>query len=146
MRFSSTLRWIFYVTLTLMFISGVSWWYFENFVHIQTALGEDHHPLQALFLKIHGSLSYGLMLILGYLVSSHIVPGLRQKRSRYSGFTLMAWLSVLILTAIYQLYGPEGGVRDFLTGTHRWVGLLIPVAILSHLYWGRKRRRKKNIL
>ena len=146
MRFTSSVRWFFYSILSLMFVSGTTWWWFENFVRVQTALGEDHHPFQNNFIRIHGSLAFFFLILLGYLIHSHLRPGLNQKRSRYSGFVVVAWVSVLVLTAIYQLYGPEGSVRDFLTGAHRWVGVMLPLILITHVIRGRKRRRSKHVL
>jgi hypothetical protein len=107
----------------------------DKFVRVQGAFGEDHHPAQEYLIRIHGTIAYFTLLIIGYLIHSHVRPGLKhkKKRSRKTGWVLMIATAVLILSSAMDLFGPEGVAHSTLVQIHRYLGLFFPLFIAAHL-------------
>ena len=135
MKFRSDFKKIFYVFFTALFLTGSVWWAMEKWVRVQTSLGADHHPLQGILLRLHGVIAYFILILLGYLVHSHIRPGLKAKtkKSFVSGWIMNVMTGLLVLTSATDLFGPEGGVREFLVTCHRFLGLGFPLILFIHL-------------
>ena len=149
MKIKGMTRPLFYLFFGLLFLTGTSWWAFEKWVRVQTALGEDHHPAQILLFRVHGFAAYLFLLLLGYLLHSHVRPGLlnKQKKSYKSGIGMILVIALLILTSSTDLFGPEGGVREFLVSAHRYLGLSFPLFLAMHLLAkkiGRKHERNRQ--
>ena len=144
MKFTRRFKVFFYLFFTALFITGSVWWYLEKFVRVQGAFGEDHHPLQNILIRIHGTIAYFTLLIIGYLIHSHIKPGLKskKKRSLKTGWIMIIATTVLILTSAMDLFGPEASIRDILIQTHRYLGLFFPLILAVHLI-DRRRTAKK---
>ena len=136
MKFKTDLKRIFYAFFILLFVSGSVWWAMEKWLRIHTALGEDHHPAQGIILRLHGLFSYFFLTLFGYVIHSHIRPGLHaKKRKSYgTGMLFTGVTTVLILTSAMDLYGPDGGVREFLVASHRFIGLSFPLILFIHLF------------
>ena len=135
MKFKADFKRFFYGFFVLLFLSGGTWWAMEKWLRVQTALGEDHHPWQGILIRMHGTLAYFFMLMLGYLVHSHVRPGLnaKKKRSMRTGWMMIAITALLILTSAMDMFGPEGEVREFLVTCHRFLGLSFPIVLIIHL-------------
>ncbi len=136
MKLTRNFKSIFYLFFTSLYLTGVSWWCFEKFVHVKGAFGEDHHPYQQLILRIHGAIAYFTLLVVGYLIHSHIRPGLksRKKRSLKTGWMMIIVTGSLIASSAMDLFGPEGLTHDFLVGLHWYLGLAFPLFLGTHLF------------
>ena len=135
MKFSRVFKRIFYLFFTSLFFTGATWWAFEKWVRIKGPLGEDHHPLQQLLLRVHGVIAYGVLLIIGYLIHAHIRPGLKnpKKYKLKTGWMMMIATSLLIFSSVMDLFGPEGVFHDVLVQVHWYLGLGFPVLLFVHL-------------
>jgi hypothetical protein len=134
MKLRKTFKWILFTILTTAFASGTAWYIFEKWVRVQGTLGLDHHPAQEILLRIHGIVAYGTLLCLGYLLHSHVQPGLKGKRKKRTGITMISIFSFLILTALIQLYGPDSAFRDNSGLLHFYAGLSLPIFLGIHLF------------
>ena len=144
MKLPKIFKWILYSILSLAFISGGLWFSFERWVRIQGPLGEDHHPAQAWFLRIHGILAYTILLGLGYMIRAHVQPGLKGKRGRFTGLPMVFYFGGLVVTAIIQLYGLEGPFRDGSAWVHSYMGLGLPIFLATHIVSARSRFSMKS--
>jgi hypothetical protein len=133
LKLSKTFKIILFVVLVSAFGTGTLWYIFEKWIRITGPLGPDHHPAQEILLRIHGIIAYATLLCLGFLIRAHIQPGLKGKRSKKSGLSMMFVFGFLILTALIQLYGPDSAFRDNSGLLHFYVGLSLPVLLGVHL-------------
>jgi MFS family permease len=132
-------KWFLYSILTLAFISGGLWFAFDHWVRVQGPLGEDHSPAQAWFLRVHGILAYAILLGLGYMIRAHVQPGLKGKRGKTTGLPMTIYFGILIISAIIQLYGTDGPFRDVTASVHAYMGLALPVLLITHIVMARRR-------
>ena len=116
-------------------MTGTAWWYLDKFVRVKGVFGEDHHPAQEILIRIHGSVAYFTLLVIGYLIHSHIRPGLKhkKKRSLKTGWILIIATGLLILSSAMDLFGPEGVLHSTLVQIHRFLGLVFPAILAIHL-------------
>lgn len=135
MKFTSRFKKIFYLFFSSLFLTGSVWWYFDRFVRVRGQFGEDHHPIQEILIRVHGTIAYFTLLIIGYLIHSHVRPGLlsTKKRSLKTGWILIVTTTVLILSSAMDLFGPEGGLHSALTQMHRYLGVGFPLILAVHL-------------
>jgi hypothetical protein len=124
---------IFLTSLAICFLSGVLWWIFENGVRVSGALGEEHHPAQIWFIRIHSTFAFILLINLGYLIKVHIEPGLKKKKKKRSGLSMVSIFTILILTALPILYATEGLLRSTSSFTHTYLGFALPLFLGLHL-------------
>jgi hypothetical protein len=146
MKIKGSVRPLFYTFFSVLYLTGGSFWIFDKFIRITTPLGEDHHPAQAIIFRIHGVVAYLFLILFGYLIHSHIRPGLlnKQKKSFKSGWGMIVATSLLIVTSATNLFGPDSSIRDFLVSSHRYLGVAFPLFLGAHLLakkWGRKHER-----
>jgi len=124
---------IFLFSLGICFFSGLFWWIFENWIRVKGMLGDEHHPSQIWFIRIHTAFAFILLLGLGYLIKVHIEPGLKKKEKRRSGLSMSAVFSILIITALPILYATEGPLRSSSSFIHTYLGLALPLFLGIHL-------------
>jgi hypothetical protein len=149
MKLKGRIKPIFYAFFATLYVTGSTWWFLDKFVRVHTDLGEDHHPAQVTIFRIHGFTAYLFLILFGYLVHSHVRPGLmnKQKKSFKSGWGMIIATSLMILTSSTDLFAAEGAVRDFLVSSHRYLGVGFPVFLIAHLMakkMGRKHERAQG--
>ncbi len=137
MKLPKRFKWTLYSVLSLAFISGGLWFAFERWVRVAGPLGPDHHPAQEWFLRVHGAVAYATLLSLGYMIRIHVQPGLKGKRARTSGVPMIFYFGALILTALIQLYWTDSPFRDGSAWVHSYMGLALPVFLITHIALGR---------
>lgn len=128
-RERSALSWIFVGA----YASGAALFVLSRWIRVATAVGEQHSPWEATTRVLHSVSTYVLVAGLGYLVKSHILPGLRGGKRLPSGVGLLGVFAVLGASAIGILYAGEGPIRDLAILAHTIVGLAAPVVIATHV-------------
>lgn len=130
----------------VLYLSGASLYLLDHFIRVQTEIGEQHHPIESWVRLAHGTITYVAVLAMGYLLKSHVLPGLRSptKRGKKSGVTLLVWFGVMVFSALGVLYAQEGSWRSFITQAHGIVGLSIPIWALIHLRFKSKGVRSRS--
>ena len=145
MRFKRTERRALGGLAILAYISGALLFVMSQFVRISTPVGEQHHSTEQAVRIAHAVLAYGLVLAFGYLVKSHILPGLRsrEKRRVLSGFGITALFGVLLVSALVTLYGGDSTWVSAVSLLHGIVGMGCPGLILFHV-WRRRQTVSAN--
>lgn len=133
MKLRKKTRNIFYAIFYALFATGVLAWFFDRWVRVRGAFGEEHHPLQSWISRAHAVAAYGILVIFGYLLHSHVRPGLKAGKSVRTGVSMITALVVLALTSLPILYAADGAVRNGSTWIHTYLGLSIPLILILHL-------------
>ncbi len=120
---------------SVTYLTGVTLFVLDHWIRIRTTIGEQHHPLEHWMRVAHASVTYGVMLSLGYLFKGHILPGLRaqKKRKLGSGIATLVTFFFLPITALFVMYGGESETSHLLAKAHAIVGLGTPVFLLFHV-------------
>jgi hypothetical protein len=72
-------------------------------------------------------------LALGSVLPFHIKAGYKSQKKRWSGFSQLSLLTLLLVTGALLYYGPEE-IRDITVDTHWMTGLLFFVIFLLHAF------------
>jgi hypothetical protein len=84
------------------------------------------------WLEVHAALGFLGMIVLGYLVGTHIMPAYRTGEKRPTGFSLLGSIVVLTLTAYGLYYVGNDTLRAVMRNIHVWLGLALPVFWCLH--------------
>lgn len=97
-------------------------------LQIQRSILGTHNILAA-----HGVAAMLATLALGSALPFHIKAGYKSKRKRWSGFSQLSLLAVLLATGALLYYGPEE-IRDITVDTHWATGLIFFATFLLHAF------------
>ena len=123
---------IFIGTCLLLYITGALYAVFDNFVHVQGDFG-DRHPLQFPTLHLHGIVSLLFFILFGYLFATHILPGLRGRRRRTSGWIVLGLIGILCATVPGLYYLTSESAKNVVAVIHTTLGLLAVVPFIIHM-------------
>ena len=84
-------------------------------------------------LAAHGIAAMLATLALGSVLPFHIKAGYKSNRKRWSGFSQLSLLVVLLFTSALLYYGP-GEIRDITVDAHWMTGLLFFTIFLLHAF------------
>jgi len=93
-----TLYRFFYLSNAMAVFTGIIYGYFKYILKKESLFGKVPHPSTSIFLNIHLLLSIFLVLSIGSLISTHIIPKIKSKNKyrRKTGLSL-SLLSLLII-------------------------------------------------
>ncbi len=130
-------RYFLYVVLALLFLSGVTWAYW-NYLDVST--GDFEISAKAWAMKIHGAAAMAILVLIGMLLSAHVRFAWRARRNRANGSVFLSAFAVLTITGYGLYYAGGERLRAWTSWIHLAVGLALPVLLLIHLFLGRRTR------
>jgi hypothetical protein len=139
-RLSKIHEYIIYLISVIVIISGFLWLYFDFFVRIETEFSLQVHPIQNIFLILHGSSSIIFLIILGSVLPMHVYKAWKTKNNRLSGGFFLLLFTILILTGIGLFYSGVEYNRRLLSVLHWVIGILFPIFFVIHIYFGKFKR------
>jgi len=134
MKIRFRLRMILYAVALGLFLSGVAWELFDHFITVTSAIGPAKHPAEAWLLRAHGAAALVAVFVCGHLYSSHIRIAWRSGRKRGSGLALCAAILALVGSGYLLYYVGGDELRDWVAGTHWWIGAAAPLPFLFHRF------------
>ncbi|HTL67056.1 MAG TPA: hypothetical protein VL200_05295 [Lacunisphaera sp.] len=140
LRLGPRLRAWTYATLGALFVTGVAWWSLELWGRVETEFGPAAHPAGPWLLRFHGAAAMIFLVLIGWLLPSHVRRGWQARRNRRSGGGLLASLGALTLTGWLLYYAGSEPLRAVATTVHRWLGLILPLLVVLHVWIGRRSR------
>jgi hypothetical protein len=114
------------------YLSGVLLLVFSRWIRVESGIGELHHPTEQWVRVTHSVLSYAALLLLGYLVKAHVLPGLKARKRLRSGVSMLAVFGILGGTALGILYSGEGTLNTVMIQVHDWLGVATVALFLFH--------------
>jgi hypothetical protein len=141
LRLSSWHRLLLYGSVAALWTTGVLWLVFHFFVEVEGEFGPQPHWLESWWLSLHGLFVFIGLLVIGPLFVLHAPRGWKTRRSRRLGVTLIALLGWLVLTGYGLYYFSDLLPPDMLSTLHWIAGLPAPLALVSHVWTGRRRRK-----
>ena len=136
-RLSKIHEYIIYLISVIVTISGFVWLYFDFFVRVETEFSLQVHPMQNIFLILHGSSSIIFLIILGSVLPIHVYKAWKIKNNRLSGGSFLLLFTILILTGIGLFYSAVEDNRRILSVLHWVIGILFPIFFVIHIYFGK---------
>lgn len=136
--------WIYAVALAV-WCTGAVWLWFHYFVKSVDSLGfEVPHPVEKWSLIAHALVSSYAIWWFGTLWNDHIKAGWKAGVQRWSGGTLVGFVSWLAMTGYPLYYIVNDTWRDRVSLLHWTMGLGAVAAFLLHLPRVTARHRRKR--
>ena len=142
LRFPRAYRIVLSAVLLTSWISGIAFFVFRRFVEIEGDFGPEKHPLQFVFLKIHGGAAFLMMISFGLILSGHVSMGWKSRRERVLGLALIGAVSFLVVTAYLLYYIAGETARPVVEYAHFAVGLTLPALVIAHIVSGKRRPKR----
>jgi len=122
-------------------VTGCGWLLCHYVLAEAGEFGPLPHPLEGLWLQLHGAAGMIALVLFGSLLPSHMLRAWSSRRGRASGGTLAGLFMLLTVTG-YGLYYVGGeSLRQWISVVHWAVGLGIPVLLTAHVYTLRTKLR-----
>ena len=134
---------LLYSFLALSLISGLSFFYLNNFVTIEGTFGPEKHPWQYPILQLHGFSAFLMLLLIGAISINHVPIGWKGKRHLKSGITLASFCLVMVCSAWLLYYSGGEAFREYTSYLHIGIGTMTPVLLAIHLRARRLARIKR---
>lgn len=132
-----------YTTVTFLTISGAAWLLGQYWLNVEGEFGAEPHPSAPWWLRLHGAAAMVFLVLLGTLLRDHVRVGWRAHRSRLTGSVLLGVCGWLAVTG-YALYYVGGeALRLWLSRFHWLPGLIWPLVLIAHVWFGRRARTVK---
>jgi hypothetical protein len=141
MRLPVLLRRLLYTVLTGSWLTGTTFFMLSRFVEIEGEFGPEKHPWQSPILAAHGAFAFLMLLAIGALWLNHVPAGWRSGRSRRLGITLVVATALMVISGWVLYYAAGETLRPLIGNIHFALGLLLPVAVATHIMLGRRARR-----
>ncbi len=114
--------------------SGVIWLVYHHLVPARADMGT--HPAEAWSLRLHGGLAMAVLVLVGMLLASHVLPAWRRRLNRGSGGLMLGTMAVLTVTGYLLYYAGSPPLRDAVSVLHWGLGLAVPVLLALHMARG----------
>lgn len=131
-RLPKAQRWLTYLALVAVAISGVVWWLSHDLLQWGWMLAERR------LLISHGIAAAATLVIVGGLLPLHIRLAWRIRRNLSSGIATLAVMTLLAATGLLLYYGGEDW-RNWVRWAHIGTGLIAALAIPVHVWLGRRK-------
>ena len=133
MKLSPKFKIIFLLTLAVLYFSGLGYFLLDHFVKVQGTLGEENSPWQLTSLHMHAVAGLFFLFLFGYLFSVHIFPGLKGRKRKKSGLTVLTVFVILSLTVPGLYYLNDDVFKNYFVFVHTYLGLSTVLLFALHL-------------
>jgi|SRR5436190_11493762 len=127
-----------YAVLATSWLTGTTWFTLHRWVRIEGDFGEEHSAWEPVLIKIHGASAMLVMVYFGYLLATHVPVGLRSRRNRALGLTLVYAIGFMIVTSYGLYYLGSEGIREVVSWAHTAVGFCLPLVLGLHVAIGHR--------
>ncbi len=131
---------LIYMTLTVSWVTGLTFFIMNNWVAIEGDFGPEKHPLQFNVLMLHGAAAFIMLMVFGSMLSNHIPLSWKTRRSRVIGISLTAFVVLQIATAYLLYYMADETWRTISSWVHLIIGLSLPLILVIHIVMGRRKK------
>jgi hypothetical protein len=142
LRLSRQRRYLVYGIGWTLWLSGALWLIFHYALMRQGPFGDEPHPLEPWWLRLHAAMAFAAMWSFGLVWGVHIVTGWHTRRQRLSGGFAVALLLWLIVTGYLLYYLTDDRWRSIGAMAHWAMGLALPIMLAIHIVLGRQRVRR----
>lgn len=132
-RLPSMQRWVTYMTLVLVALSGVLWYLMHDLLQWGWMVTERR------LLITHGVAAAISLIVVGGLLPLHIRLAWRTRRNLVSGLVTLLLMALLGVSGLLLYYSGEDW-REGVRWLHIGVGLIGVLAMPAHVWLGRYRQ------
>jgi len=125
--------WLYFI-ITLLWISGLTFFILKTWFQIPGEFGITTNPYQYTALQVHGFFALIMMVTFGYVLGTHVPKVFKLKPTRILGILLVTVVSFQIITAYLLYYIVEDFARDVVEYLHLGAGISLPFILIFHIY------------
>lgn len=130
-------RWV-YVTGGVCLATGALWLLFHHFVRSESTFGPRAHPLEHIWLTVHGGVAFLMSWVFGLIWLVHVRRGWQRGRNRGSG-TMMGLIIVMLVLSGWGLYYlSDEQWRNVISLLHWVIGVASGLWLPFHVWRGRR--------
>lgn len=96
-------------------------------------MGDEPHPAYIWVLRLHGTTSVAMLLVLGYLLRDHILPSFKIGKHLKSGLFLACYFLLIVLTVPPLMYLTNQSLKTLAENIHTYVGLTLIAPFIIHI-------------
>jgi hypothetical protein len=130
LRLDPNLRWLVYLTIAVLFVTGIVWWFLDP------AASRTRFYLIA----AHGLAAMVFLGAMGAVIALHIGESWRRRRNRWIGTILGALVIALIVSAYGLYYAGSDSLREAISVLHLVAGAILPLLLAIHVVIGIRSR------
>lgn len=139
MKISQELKWTLLSLLGLLYLTGTTKWILKTFFQTDLGMGPEPLPAEIWILRMHGTLSFAVLVLIGYVLRAHVVSSLKMQKGKKSGLTLLAHLFLLILSAPFLMYLTDEKIKGQVEFIHAVLGMTLIGSFLIHFLTRKER-------
>jgi hypothetical protein len=141
MKIDQPYRWLLYVTLWAIWLTGIAWVVVHYFMREKGKFGFKTNPWEGWWLMAHGGVAVLTIFLFGWMWSRHVVTGWNLHWRRRSGGTLAGTAIFLTLSgyALYYIGDPDW--LDWTAIAHWGVGIAALALFFIHFLSKSRPRR-----
>ncbi len=132
-------RWVYGIGAILL-LTGIGWLVCHYWLAVPNAFGESQHPLEPLWLKLHGAAAMAFLIVLGSLLPIHVSRAWRLRKNRSSGAGMLSLFALIILSGYGLYYLGDEQTRPWISLVHWLVGLAAAALLPLHVWLGQRGR------
>lgn len=137
MKLSRLHKIILYSLFVAIFATGATKALYQYILQPGGPLSPGYSSLEQSALSAHGIIAQFYLLALGSLFPVHMKKGWSTRKNVASGIFFLAVHVVLIVSGLALYYAANEWLREIGVGIHLWVGLLLPILLIGHIWMGR---------
>jgi cation transport ATPase len=136
-------RWSLYGIGITLLLSGLAWAWLHHLDEAGHA-NDAARELKPWLMKAHGFAALGFVLLLGTLLPVHVRHSWHARRNRANGVFFLSSVSLLTLTGYLLYYLGNEKLRALCSDVHFWLGAIIPLLLIWHIWSGRRATRANS--
>jgi len=129
-------RWVYGAGIACL-ATGVLWLAFHHFVRCEGDFGPQAHPLEHVWLTLHGGAAIAMAWVVGLIWLAHVRRGWHRGRNRTSGAAMASILIVLAASGWGLYYLGDEDRRAAVALLHWTLGLAGGLWLPFHIWRGR---------
>jgi hypothetical protein len=131
-----------YATVAALVVTGCGWLLCHYLFAETGEFGALPHPLESLWLELHGAAGMIALVLFGSLLTSHMRRAWALARGRWSGGFLTSLFLLLAITGYGLYYAGGESLRAWTSVIHWGVGLGLPLLLIVHVRMLRTKLRR----
>ncbi len=143
MKFGFLFKIFFFLLCLSLYLSGLLYFAFDLFVRVETQFGPNKHFLQKPILHLHAILGLIFLVVFGFLIEKHIVPGLKGVSRYKSGLALFMFITFLCFSVPFLYYSPNENLQFISAQVHTYIGIVSILFFMLHIYLYEKSKKRK---
>lgn len=133
-------QWTLYTVSLTLLLSGISWAWIQHLDEAGQA-PEILRRWKTWLITVHGWSAMMFVLLLGTLLAGHVRRSWHARKNRKNGALFLSVVGSLTFSGYALYYMGEEHWRAAVSNFHLWLGIVVPIFLILHIWFGRRATR-----